>query len=554
MPGVLEQARKRGVLLAAACAVLAGGCEGAPARSKNWRHQRAAEQPPRAEPPADEAVATRERRPNTLRIQLDAAPRHLHPMVQPTVAGERITRGTVFETLVRYEPPADGHGPGRYQPGLAERWTVSPREIRIELREGATFHDGTRVTSVDVQFSLDAARSKRVGADHLRAMLADVSSVDIAGPRTVRVRLERWNGYALRALAEVPILPQDVYRKRMDASRGPVVGSGPFRVASWTDQLVRLERYDGYWGEPAGVDAVEFVVDGDAASALTAAKRGELDVIPALIDEHYPEQASAPAIAGSFVGLRLRPVELRFAVVNHRVPPFDDTRVRRAVALLVDRGTIVKKVHGSLARPATGAVWPGGPGDAGETTELPYDPVAAARLLDAAGWRDADGDGIRERDGERLHIVVLALPGSGGDERDIIVKSLRRSGFFVELRRGPDAVLLARMAEGAFHLGFVEWHTTVDADLSAVFGTGGAMNYGGFSDPRVDAVLDRLRATTEPAERVPVMNELAALLADLMPIIPITVPDPYGLVHERVRNWQAWNGWLDLARVRLMEP
>jgi len=486
---------------------------------------------------------------------MDADPRHLNPLAAPTEWTLRVTMDTVFETLVRYEPPADGAGtgPGRYTPGLAASWRVTGggKLIRIELRDGVTFHDGHKLSSVDVQFSIDAARSSRVDARHLRRQLADVTGVELAGPRALRIRLARRNGYVLRALAEIPILPEHVYRKRLKPRRGPVVGTGPYRLAVWDDDRIRLERYEQYGGESVSIDALEFVRGRDAARALTAAKRGEIDIVPALIPEHYPAQAEALAIQESFVPLRLRPPVLRYVAMGQSAPPLDDVRVRGAVARLIDREVLIDEAYGGLARVAGGPVWPGGPGDSVELPPPSHDPKAAAALLDASGWSIAAGSVARRRDGERLHVALLAQPGGDGGERARVVASLKAAGFFVEVRRGNAAVLMNRMKAAQFDLALVEWRSGVDTDLSPLLARGGKLNFGRFADDRVDAVLERLRAADLPATRGEIMPELARLIAELQPIAAISRPDPYGLVHRRVRGLTVWNGWIVLRRLSL---
>lgn len=555
----------------AALIALAFTCEGPSARSKPWRHAELdlAEVAPSSELIAAEAarVASRRRRGSTLRILLDANPRHLNPLIAPTTWTRRIAMDTVFESLVRYEPPSGGAGtgPGRYRPGLARSWTLSQggRELRLELSPEVTFHDGSRMSSVDVQFSLDTARSPKYAADHLRPMLADVLAVEILGPRTVRVRLSRPNGYVLRALAEIPILPAQVYEKRLRAARGPVVGTGPYRLESWDDELIRLERSDSYWGAAPAIPRIEFVHQPDDARALTEAKRGDLDIVPALIPSHYPEQASAPGLARVFRPLRLRPPALRYMVMNTANPALSDVRVRQALALLIDRKALIKSEHDGLARAVAGFVWPGGPGDGPAPSPPDYDPARAGALLDAAGWRDRDGDGVRELGEDKLRLTLLVTdsgePSDDDDaeeardrgERERIVRSLRRSGVQIDRRVGPPAVLRNRLRAGDFDLAFAHWRGLVDDDLAPLLESGSSLNLGGFSSPRVDAVLAALRAAWEPGARAPRMAELAQVLGETWPVAAIVAPDPYGLIHRRVRGAVVWNGWLVLRSLSL---
>ncbi|WP_428264742.1 ABC transporter substrate-binding protein [Haliangium sp.] len=572
-PSCSRRRRPRaGIALVALVVTAAAGCEGPPARSKPWRQPVAEPESARPPGPTSAVIATEaerrealQRRAHTLRIHMDETPRHLNPLVTPSRWTLRVAADTVFESLIRFEPPPGGAGagPGVYQPGLARSWTVAPsgREIRFELQPEVRFHDGTRLSSVDVQFSLDTARSPRGPAEHLQDRLGDIAGVDILGPRTVRVRLSRPNGYVLRALADVPIVPAQVYqgRGRLRAGRGKVVGTGPYRLADWEDDRIRLERNDDYWGPAPAIDHLEFVYEPDAARALTAAKRGEFDLVPALIPAHYPEQASAPGLASEFAPLRLRPPAMRYLVVNAGRPPFDDVRVRHALALLIDHAGLSKEAHDGLARVVAGPIWPGGPGHGPAPAVPDYDPERAGALLDAAGWRDGDGDGHRERAGDALRLVVLTTEDDDGDrdarrdqrERERVLAHLRRSGIQIDRRVGSAAVLRNRLRDGDFDLAFVSWRAGVDRDLAPLLGSVGALNLGRFSEPRVDAVLDALRDCWEPAARAPHMAELARLEVETWPLVALVAPDPYGLVHRRVRGVSVWDGWISLRSLSL---
>ena len=489
---------------------------------------------------------------------MDRQPRHLNPMVTPSRWALRAVQDTVFETLVRYRPPPGGagSGPGRYEPGLARSWSVAPsgREIRVDLEPEVAFHDGRRLTSVDVQFSLDSARSPRIAAPHLRRQLSDVLAVELLGARTLRIRLARPNGYILRALADVPILPAHVYQDKLVTRKGPVVGTGPYRLESWQDDVIRLARHDGYWGRAPGITNIELVYQPDAAVALTAAKRGELDLVPELIPAHYPEQASAPGVVSSFVPLRLRPPDVRYVVMSASKPPLDDPRMRHALALLVDRAALIKEVHDGLARPIAGPIWPGGPGDGPAPAPPAFDPGRAARLMDSAGWRDRDGDGVRERDGARLQLVVLAVEDSDPPlraERDQVLRGFRRAGIRLDLRIGTPAVLRNRLRDGDFDLAFIDWRSGVDSDLAPLMETGGSDNHGRLSNRRIDSALAALRLAWNPSSRAPLMAELARAFATTWPIVPLSAPEPYGLVHRRVRGVVVWNGWISLRDLSL---
>src|SRR6185312_5067149 len=310
---MVQSASQVGVVIAIALIA----CD-SPARVKPWRHapdptteaQNAPPSPVLSELPSEADVHAA--RGHTLRIHMDAEPGRLTPILSPSIWARRITLGTVFEPLLQYAPP-DGSGPGHYAPRLARSWRVMPggMEIRIELEPGVTFHDGRPLTTSDVQFTLDSVRTPGKGVDHLRPLLDDVEAIELITSHELRLRLKRPSGYVLRALAEIPILPMHVYDGSLYGG-GALVGTGPWKVASNKGGVVHLTKNDKYWGNAPAIADVEFVYQPDAAAALTAAKRGELDIVPALIPAHWPEQATAPGVTASFKPLQLAPARLRY--------------------------------------------------------------------------------------------------------------------------------------------------------------------------------------------------------------------------------------------------
>ena len=534
-------------VVAVGALVLLTGCD-SPARSKPWRHapdptDEAAHAP--RSPVLDDGSASpvHVARGHALRIHVDAEPGRLSPILAPSVWARRITLGTIFEPLVR-------ESAGGYSPRLAKSWRVMPggMEIRVELEDGVVFHDGRPLTTSDVQFTLDAVRDPKKGVDHLRPLLDDVDAIELVTSREIRLRLKRPSGWVLRALAEIPILPMHVYDGSL-AAGGALVGTGPYKFVSNKGGVVHLQRFDKYWRGPVAIADLDFVYQPDAAIALTAAKRGEIDIVPALVPAHWPDQAVAPSIAAAFRPLALVPPRLRYLAMNAARAPLDDARVRHALALLVDRRTIAKRVFDGLARPALWPIWPGGPVDGVEAPVPDFDPKTADRLLDDAGWTDRDKDGVRDRGGKQLRLVMIAgerpppRDPSGPKvmlERDYIVEAARRAGVVIEVKTGGAEWLAKRLADGAYDVAELQWGGMADGDPSALVGK---------SDARIGRVLDALAAAYDPAERKKLAPELAAALSDSWPIAGIVAEAPQGLVHKRVTGVAIWDGWIDLAQV-----
>ncbi|MFT3691729.1 MAG: ABC transporter substrate-binding protein [Kofleriaceae bacterium] len=492
-------------------------------------------------------------RPHTLRIAVDAEPGRLTPIVEPSLWARRITLGTVFEPLIRYTSDGAPH----FEPRLARSWHVMPggQEIRIELEPDVTFHDGRPLTTSDVQFTLDAVRDPSKHLDHLRTMLDDVEAIELITSHEIRLRLKRPSGWVLRALAEIPIMPMHVYDGSLIAG-GAMVGTGPYKLVSNKGGVVHLQRYDHYWGKPPAIADVEFVVQPDAAIALTAAKHGELDVIPGLIPAHWPEQASAPGVASTFHALELAPPRLRYFAFN--ATRIDDARVRHALALLIDRRAIAKRVFDGLARPALWPIWPGGPVSGQEAAIPDFDPAAAGKLLDASGWIDSDKDGIRDQGGKQLRLTLIgaerpAPKDTSGPpvktEREMFVEAARRAGVILEVKTGGETFFEKRLSDGNWDVIEQSYGGMVDSDTTKLFGGKDRP-----SQPRVDRALDAMGAAWDPAERAKLAPELAAALAETWPIAGIVAEAPQGLIHKRVGNVHVWDGWIDVAQLTFVSP
>lgn len=564
----------------AVLAVLGFACE-APARVKPWRHVRSATLPGTDgrlpderrkqapdEPGTGAALASGEgRRGHTLRIHVDTDPGRLAPRadVAPTVWARRITFGTIFESLVRLLPN------GRYAPGLARSWQILPTglAIRIDLQPNATFHDGRPLTAVDVQYTLDAVRDPRSAVRELRDMLDEVTAVELVSPVELRLRLRRPSGWVLRALAEIPILPMHIYDPAgANSSPNDLVGTGPWKWTSSKQGVVRLSRNAHYWGKQPAISELEFVSQRDAAVALTAARRGELDIIPALIPAHWPEQASAPSIVASFRSLQLSPPRFRYFAMNAARAPLDEPRVRKALSLLVDRRAIAKRVFGGLARPVLWPIWPGGPANGPEVAVPEFDPEAAGKLLDASGWIDSDKDGVRDQAGTPLRLVLVAVNHLGASEsteksaakvaaspvpalapkseRDLFVEASRRSGVLIEVRTASQSAVSKWISEGQYDLVEYIWGGMSDGDIADVI----ARNDRAWpAQPRVIGALEAMRAAWNPDQRSPLISELATALNESWPIAGIVAEAPQGLVHNRLANVRVWNGWIDLSEV-----
>jgi ABC-type transport system substrate-binding protein len=200
-------------------------------------------------------------------------------------------------------------------------------------------------------------------------------------------------------------------------------------------------------------------------------------------------------------------------------------------------------------------IWPGGPIDGAETAVPDFDPAAAAKLLAQAGWIDTDKDGIRDKAGKQLHVVLI-----GGEhpppkdpsgppqktERDYFVEAARRAGVVIDVKTGGESFIDKRRSDGSWDLLELSWGGMVDMDITQLVGSKDPTRP---ADPRIAHALDAMGAVWDPAERGKLSAELAAGLAETWPIAGVVAEAPQGLVHKRLLNVKVWDGWLDLAQL-----
>jgi hypothetical protein len=149
-------------------------------------------------------------------------------------------------------------------------------------------------------------------------------------------------------------------------------------------------------------------------------------------------------------------------------------------------------------------------------------------------------------------LMVVDTPTHVPDAPATIEEELRAAGFVLDARIGKTAVLDNRLRDGKFDMAFVEWRGLAGEDLTPVYGTGGALNFGRFSDPRVDEALAGLRQAWDPAVRWSGMRRLGALLAETCPVVPLVAADPHGLINRRVSGVSVSGGWLVLRALKLV--
>jgi peptide/nickel transport system substrate-binding protein len=398
----------------------------------------------------------------------------------------------------------------RVTPCLAETWTAaSPTRWTFTLRQGVTFHDGSEFSAEDVTFwfeRLTAGEPRGRGTSWL-----NIAKVEPKGKYVVDLVLDEPYAPLLASLASLrgsAIVSRRSATSPGAASTGPAMGTGPFRIAEVVpNSRVRFVRHPEYWerGLPY-LDEITVRTVPDEAERMGLLQTA--DVSAAIL---APEPAARlKSEKGVAVQSSTGPLQ-RVTVLNTRRKPFDDPKVRQAVALTVDRRLALERVLAGEGR-LTGPIPQGHGGwSAADAPAYRRDPVRAKQLLAESGHAD----------GLEATIKVSAADPTAMPLATLMADELREIGVNLKVEQlGPSA--LARSVEvGDFDLcgDVVEFQPDPDGYLRARYHSASPLNRSGFRSERFDDLIERARTLFDPVERKRLYDEAATVLLDESPTI-----------------------------------
>ncbi|PKN46633.1 MAG: hypothetical protein CVU59_05485 [Deltaproteobacteria bacterium HGW-Deltaproteobacteria-17] len=472
-------------------------------------------------------------------VALPTLPDHLNPFLEIDEWGFHIAMHHIYEGLLDRDPKT-----GRLVGALAESWSSDEKgsAYRFRLRTGVRWQDGRPFTVEDVVFTFNMLTMPKIDRgpfiydiDHA------ITRVDKFGPDEVRVVLNSPNIYFLDHLVELPILPAHVFFKGVSPkSRGSLspVGTGPYRLLQWegSDQLV-LEKNEYYWGPTPDVGRVVFRRFPDAARSFVGIRRKQVHVLPRVTPAHYPDQIT-DTVSRDYELVRFVPPQFTYLLWNVANPMLADFRIRRALSMLIDRDRVIEKVFRGLATPCTGPFWqPGGLGDV-KLENWPYDPPAARDLLTQVDWVDHDGDGIRDKGGTPLRLVVLVpVAARQGTEMLQIMKSdFQKAGVDLVIVPTDWKLMGAHLRKRQFSAALLSWSGRPYEDFSPLFHSTGRYNYGVVYNTMIDQLLVSMRRTTRLEARFDFSVKLEDMLHAYLPMTFLVRPVWIGLVHRDFTN------------------
>lgn len=477
----------------------------------------------------------------------------------------------VFEHLAEPGERLGAVGDAGWTPKLARAWSWSPDSLSIafHLDPRAHWHDGRPVRASDVRFTWQLYTDPRTGSD-VGPLLANIDSVTARDSLTAVFWFkQRRPDEFFDAAFQMRVLPEHllagVPRDQLQASdfaRHPV-GSGPYRFARWVPrQTIELIADTAYHLGRPHIDRLIWSIAGDPDAALLRVLGGEADLIenlrPADVAEvaKHPELKTVPYPSMAYAYLLFNERDPQDPRRPH--PVFGDRAVRRALTMAVDRAALVRSVFDTMATVSIGPITHALATYDSTVAQLPFAPDSARALLDAAGWRDANGDGIREKRGRALRFAIM-VPNSStprmrmavllqqmfktvGAQADIDQMDFPTVGQRLAARRF-DAAMNAMVSDG--NPATVRQNWSIPAARARDGG-----NDGGYESPAFDALIDTASAQMDVAKARAYYHRAYQVLVDDAPAIWLYEPISFSAMQKRIHpvGMRADMWWANLDR------
>ncbi len=448
----------------------------------------------------------------------------------------------IYNGLVKYDKNINLVGE------LAERWEISEDNLKIRfyLRKDVTWQDGTPFTSKDVEYTyriyVDPKTPTAYATDFLR-----VKEFRIIDDHTVEVIYEKPYAPALASWGQSMLPSHLLEGKEITDSplkRNPV-GTGPYRFKEWnTGEKTLLESYHNYFEGRPYIDQVLTRVIPDLATMFLELKASRLDQM-GLTPMQYERQTNNQWFNEHFNKYKYLAFGYSYLGYNLKDWKFQDKKVRQALTTAINRESIVQGVLLGLGDVANTPYKPDTYWYNPHVKKFPYDPEKAKKMLEEAGWRDTDGDGIIDKDGKPFEFTIIT--NHGNDMRKnaatIIQKDLKNVGIEVKIRVIEWAAFIKNFINKRnFEACLLGWGIGIDPSQIDIWNskkTGESeLNFITYQNPEVDRLLELGVSTYDKEERKKYYDEFQAIIAEDQPYTFLFVQYSLPIISSRFHGIQ----------------
>ncbi len=464
---------------------------------------------------------------------------NLIPMLATDGASHEVA-ANIYNGLVKYDKNF------KIIPDLAESWEIKNdgKTIVFHLRKDVVWHDGQPFTARDVMFTYKLIIDPKTPTAYAEKY-KEVKSARVIDDYTFEVVYDQPFAPGLISWG-LEMLPEHLLKGRdiasTELSRSPV-GTGPYKFKSWkTGDRIVLEAFERYFeGRPYFLGTVYRVIT-DQSTQFMELKAQNIDMMD-LTPLQFIRQTDTPEFNNDYTKYKYLADAYTYLGFNQRRPPFNDKKVRQAIAYAIDKNEIIKGVLMGLGMEATGPYKPGTVWYNAGVKKYPYDPAKSAQLLRQAGYTDTNGDGIVENNGKAFEITLITNQGNSLREKaaQIIQQRLGKVGIKVNIRIIEWTSFIKEFVDrynfDAIILGF---NILQDPDCYAVWHSSqavpGSLNLASFKNDEVDRLIDTGRHTFDEGKRKACYNRIQEILADELPFVFLYVPYSLPIVSSRIKG------------------
>ncbi len=526
-------------------------------------------------------------------------PEQLNPLTSNDASSSEVL-GFVFESLLTREPRTLELKPlvATARPEISQDKLTYTFKIRKDVR----FQDGRPLTGEDVLFSVKAIKCPFVNAPFLRVYFNSLIDAELIDPHTIRFVTKEPYFLNESVLGGILLMPRHYYDPEnllqrltvRDLTRDPEklpseakkfadqfnrnfnrnpLGSGPYKFGGWkTGREIELLRDLNYWGngkesiDQPHLDRLKFRVVNNMDAALVRLKSGSLDFMEALQPVQVVRGTNSERFNREFKKYEYYAPTYTYIGWNNEHPIFRDKRVRQAMTYLTDRKQIVKSVLFGLGEVVDSHIYFFRPEYDKSLKSYPFDPQKALALLNEAGWRDSDGDGVLDKviDGKKVPLRFEIKVNSGNAVRKsvalVLLDELKKHGIAASVRELDWTIFLNDVKNHQFDAVVLGWQmSTTEPDAYQVWHSSQAANKGSnaisYKNARVDEILEAYRREFDPQKRTQMYREFQEIIHDEQPYTFLYVGKRVSAVHRRFQGVEVFpdglrpiDWWVPVAR------
>ncbi len=460
--------------------------------------------------------------PYTLYSHLMAEPGTLNPITATDAYASNIN-SHIYETLVERDRDSL-----EIIPQLAKRWTIAPdrKRYRFFLKKGVLWSDGVEFTADDIIYSFKVMKDPKTASAHLKVYYIDVKDVKKLDKYTVEFTYSKPYFLALEFCGGMPIIPKHIFDDGSDFNthknnRFPV-GTGPYRFHRWdTGKRIVLKVNEKYRGKLPGIRTVVYKLIAEANVALQMLKKGDIDIM-SLRGIQWVRQTKSEKFRKNFYKLEYYQPSYSYIGWNAKRDYFKSKIVRRALTHMINRQAILEKLMFGLGEIVTGNFYIFSKEYNKKITKWVYDPELGRKLLEEEGWKDSNGDGILDREGEKFSFTFTISSGSKFAARlaSILKEDFSKAGIEMKINRFEWAVFVSKLNNRDFDAVTLGWSLGYGGDPYQLWHSSQVekgSNFCSFVNSEADSLIERARVEFDHKKRIKMYHRFHEILHEEQP-------------------------------------